>query len=310
MHTPRHLLSSADLSSDEIAYLLDLAAALKRRPQKVLAGKHLALLFEKASLRTRVSFEIAMDHLGAFTMYLDPREVGLGEREAIRDVSRVLARYVDIVAVRTYGQSIIEEYARFSSIPVINALTDEEHPCQALADLLTLREHMGDLRGRSLAFVGDGNNVSTSLVITATALGMDVRIASPPGYQLPEWAVAEASARAAASGGSFRATTDPVDAVRGAEALYTDVWTSMGQEREAERRKIDFAAYQLNAALVAHAKPGAFIMHDLPAHRGEEITDDVFESPSSIIFDQAENRVWAQAAVVAFLLGADGQVER
>ncbi|GIW17741.1 MAG: ornithine carbamoyltransferase [Tepidiforma sp.] len=310
MHTPRHLLSSADLSSDEIAYLLDLAAALKRRPQKVLTGKHLALLFEKASLRTRVSFEIAMDHLGAFTMYLDPREVGLGEREAIRDVSRVLARYVDIVAVRTYGQSIIEEYARFSSIPVINALTDEEHPCQALADLLTLREHMGDLRGRSLAFVGDGNNVSTSLAITATALGMDVRIASPPGYQLPEWAVAEASARAAASGGSFRATTDPVDAVRGAEALYTDVWTSMGQEREAERRKIDFAAYQLNAALVAHAKPGAFIMHDLPAHRGEEITDDVFESPSSIIFDQAENRVWAQAAVVAFLLGADGQVER
>ncbi|WBL36228.1 ornithine carbamoyltransferase [Tepidiforma flava] len=310
MHTPRHLLSSADLSADEVSYLLDLAAALKRRPQKILTGKHLALLFEKASLRTRVSFEIAMDHLGAFTMYLDPREVGLGEREAIRDVARVLARYVDIVAVRTYGQSIIEEYARFSSIPVINALTDEEHPCQALADLLTLREHMGDLRGRSLAFVGDGNNVSTSLVITAAALGMDVRIASPHGYQLPEWAMTEASARAAASGGSFRATTDPVEAVRGAEALYTDVWTSMGQEREAERRKIDFAAYQLNAGLVAHAKPGAFIMHDLPAHRGEEITDDVFESPSSIIFDQAENRVWAQAAVVAFLLGADRQVER
>jgi len=310
MHSPRHLLSSADLSAEETAYLLDLAAALKRRPQKVLVGKHLALLFEKASLRTRVSFEIAMDHLGAFTMYLDPREVGLGEREAIRDVSRVLARYVDIVAVRTYGQSIIEEYARFSSIPVINALTDEEHPCQALADLLTLREHMGDLRGRSLAFVGDGNNVSTSLVITATALGMDVRIASPPAYQLPAWAISEAAARASASGGSFLHTTDPVEAVRGAEALYTDVWTSMGQEREAERRKIDFAAYQLNAALVAHAKPGAFIMHDLPAHRGEEITDDVFESPASIIFDQAENRVWAQAAVVAFLLGADRSIER
>ncbi len=310
MHTPRHLLSSADLTPAETSYLLDLAAALKRRPQKLLTGKHLALLFEKASLRTRVSFEIAMDHLGAFTMYLDPREVGLGEREAIRDVSRVLARYVDIVAVRTYGQSIIEEYARFSSIPVINALTDEEHPCQALADLLTLREHMGDLRGRSLAFVGDGNNVSTSLVLTATALGMDVRIASPAAYQLPGWAAAEASNRAAASGGSFLTTTDPVEAVRGAEALYTDVWTSMGQEREAERRKIDFAAYQLNASLVAHARPGAFIMHDLPAHRGEEITDDVFESPSAIIFDQAENRVWAQAAVVAFLLGADGQVER
>ncbi len=310
MLTPRHLLSSAQLTAEETAYLLDLAAALKRKPQQVLVGHHLALLFEKASLRTRVSFEIAMDHLGAFTMYLDPREVGLGEREAIRDVARVLARYVDIVAVRTYGQSIIEEYARFSSIPVINALTDEEHPCQALADLLTLREHLGDLRGRSLAFVGDGNNVSTSLVITATALGMDVRIASPPGYQLPEWAIVEATRRADASGGRFLHTTDPVEAVRDAEALYTDVWTSMGQEREAERRKIDFAAYQLNAALVAHARPGAYIMHDLPAHRGEEITDDVFESPSAIIFDQAENRVWAQAAVVAFLLGADSRVER
>ncbi len=310
MQTPRHLLSSAQLTAEETAYLLDLAAALKRKPQQVLVGRHLALLFEKASLRTRVSFEIAMDHLGAFTMYLDPREVGLGEREAIRDVARVLARYVDIVAVRTYGQSIIEEYARFSSIPVINALTDEEHPCQALADLLTLREHLGNLRGRSLAFVGDGNNVSTSLVITATALGMDVRIASPPGYQLPEWAIVEATRRADASGGRFLHTTDPVEAVRDAEALYTDVWTSMGQEREAERRRIDFAAYQLNAALVAHARPGAYIMHDLPAHRGEEITDDVFESPSAIIFDQAENRVWAQAAVVAFLLGADSRVER
>ncbi|WP_322795996.1 ornithine carbamoyltransferase, partial [Tepidiforma sp.] len=302
--------SSADLTAAEIADLLDLAAAIKRRPQKVLVGKHLALLFEKASLRTRVSFEIAMDHLGAFTMYLDPREVGLGEREAIRDVARVLARYVDIVAVRTYGQSIIEEYARFSSIPVINALTDEEHPCQALADLLTLREKFGDLRGRTLAFVGDGNNVSSSLTLTATALGMDVRIASPPGYTLPEWVLTEAEARARASGGSFRSTTDPVEAVRGAEALYTDVWTSMGQEREAERRKIDFARYQLNAALVAHAAPGALIMHDLPAHRGEEITDDVFESPTSVIFDQAENRVWAQAAVVAFLLGAAPAIER
>ncbi|HMO95417.1 MAG TPA: ornithine carbamoyltransferase, partial [Tepidiformaceae bacterium] len=286
---PRHLLSSADLSASETAYLLDIAGKLKRRPQEVLKGKHLALLFEKASLRTRVSFEVAMDKLGAFTMYLDPREVGLGEREAIRDVSRVLARYVDIVAVRTYGQVIVEEYARFSSIPVINALTDEEHPCQALADLLTLKEKFGELRGRSLAFVGDGNNVATSLVVTAAALGMDVRVA--------------------AGGGKFVSVVDPAEAVAGAEALYTDVWTSMGQEREAERRRIDFADYQLNSALVAKAASGAFIMHDLPAHRGEEITDEVFESPHAIIFDQAENRVWAQAAVAAFLLGADGQVE-
>ena len=308
-HNPRHLLSSADLSASETAYLLDTAGKLKRRPQEVLKGKHLALLFEKASLRTRVSFEVAMDKLGAFTMYLDPREVGLGEREAIRDVSRVLARYVDIVAVRTYGQVIVEEYARFSSIPVINALTDEEHPCQALADLLTLKEKFGELRGRSLAFVGDGNNVATSLVVTAAALGMDVRVASPKGYMLPEAVVSEASARAAAGGGKFVSVVDPAEAVAGAEALYTDVWTSMGQEREAERRRIDFADYQLNSALVAKAASGAFIMHDLPAHRGEEITDEVFESPHAIIFDQAENRVWAQAAVAAFLLGADGQVE-
>ncbi len=305
----RHLLSSADLTASETAHLLDIAGKLKRRPQEVLKGKHLALLFEKASLRTRVSFEVAMDKLGAFTMYLDPREVGLGEREAIRDVSRVLARYVDIVAVRTYGQVIVEEYARYSDIPVINALTDEEHPCQALADLLTLKEKFGDLKGRSLAFVGDGNNVAASLVVTAAALGMDVRVASPRGYMLPEAVVTEASARAAAAGGKFTAVTDPAEAVAGAESIYTDVWTSMGQEREAERRRTDFADYQLNGALVAKAARGAFIMHDLPAHRGEEITDEVFESEYSIIFDQAENRVWAQAAAAVFLLGVDGQVE-
>ena len=305
----RHLLSSADLTESETAHLLDIAGKLKRRPQEVLKGKHLALLFEKASLRTRVSFEVAMDKLGAFTMYLDPREVGLGEREAIRDVSRVLARYVDIVAVRTYGQVIVEEYAQWSSIPVINALTDEEHPCQALADLLTLKEKFGDLRGKSLAFVGDGNNVAASLVVTAAALGMDVRIASPRGYMLPEAIISEASARAAEAGGTFTAVVDPSEAVGGVQAIYTDVWTSMGQEREAERRRIDFADYQLNSGLVEKAAPGAFIMHDLPAHRGEEITDDVFESAGSIIFDQAENRVWAQAAVAAFLLGVDGQIE-
>lgn len=305
----RHLLSSADLTASETAHLLDIAGKLKRRPQEVLKGKHLALLFEKASLRTRVSFEVAMDKLGAFTMYLDPREVGLGEREAIRDVSRVLARYVDIVAVRTYGQVIVEEYAQWSSIPVINALTDEEHPCQALADILTLKEKFGDLRGKSLAFIGDGNNVAASLVVTASALGMDVRVASPRGYMLPESIIAEASTRAAESGGKFTAVVDPAEAVAGAQALYTDVWTSMGQEREAERRRIDFADYQLNGALVGKAAPGAFIMHDLPAHRGEEITDEVFESPGSIIFDQAENRVWAQAAAAAFLLGVDGHVE-
>ncbi|MCC7366349.1 MAG: ornithine carbamoyltransferase [Dehalococcoidia bacterium] len=306
----RHLLSSADLSGEEISHVLDVAAALKRRPQRLLEGRQLALVFEKPSLRTRVSFQVAMRHLGGETIYLAPQEVGLGEREAIKDVSRVLARYVDIVAVRTYGQSIVEEYAQYSGIPVINALTNEEHPCQALADLLTVREKLGDdLRGKSLAFIGDGNNVSASLVVTAASLGMDVRMAAPKGYMLPEETVSEAAARAEASGGTLTLVTDPAEAVAGAQVLYTDVWTSMGQEREAERRRIDFAGYQLNRELVAQAGPGALIMHDLPAHRGEEITDEVLESEGSIIFDQAENRVWAQAAAVAFLLGVAGQVQ-
>lgn len=300
----RHLLSSGDLSGEEISLLLDLASALKRQPQRVLEGRQLALLFEKPSLRTRVSFQVAMRHLGGETIYLAPQEVGLGEREAIKDVSRVLSRYVDIVAVRTWGQEIVEEYAQHSAIPVINALTNEEHPCQALADLLTVRERMGRLKGVSLAFIGDGNNVSSSLIVTAASLGMDVRMAAPQGYMPPEPILSEASARAAASGGSLTLVHDPAAAVRGAEVLYTDVWTSMGQEREAERRRIAFAGYQLNASLVALAAPGALVMHDLPAHRGEEITDDVMESPQAIIFDQAENRTWAQAAVVAFLLGA------
>ena len=304
----RHLLSSADLTGQEISFLLDVAAALKRRPQRLLEGRQLALLFEKPSLRTRVSFQVAMRHLGGETIYLAPQEVGLGEREAIKDVSRALSRYVDIVAVRTFGQAIVEEYAQYSTIPVINALTEEEHPCQALADLLTVKEKLGDLKGVSIAFIGDGNNVAASLVLTAASLGMDMRMASPRGYMLSEALISEASARAAESGGNLTLVVDPADAVRGAQAVYTDVWTSMGQERESERRRIDFAGYQLNRELVAKAAPHALVMHDLPAHRGDEITDEVIESPESIIFDQAENRVWAEAAVVAFLLGVAGQV--
>ncbi|MFN0145197.1 MAG: ornithine carbamoyltransferase [Dehalococcoidia bacterium] len=311
MTTPaRHLLSSSDLTAEEVAALLDCALALKARPQRLLEGRQLALVFEKPSLRTRVSFQVAMRHLGGETIYLAPAEVGLGDREPIRDVARALARYVDIVAVRTFGQDIIEEYARYSAIPVINALTNQEHPCQALADVLTLREKFGpDLRGVSLAFVGDGNNVSSSLVTTAASLGMDIRFASPRGYGLPESIATEAAVRCRAAGGNFLTTNDPAVAVQGARVLYTDTWTSMGFEREAEQRRIDFAAFQLNRDLVAGAAAGALIMHDLPAHRGEEITNDVFESPTSIIFDQAENRTWAQAAVVAFLLGVHHLVQ-
>ncbi len=300
----RHLLSSADLSPQEISHLLDVALRLKRRPERLLEGRQLALLFEKPSLRTRVSFQVAMRHLGGETIYLAPQEVGLGEREAIKDVSRVMARYVDIVAVRTYGQVIVEEYARHSDIPVINALTNEEHPCQALADFLTLKEKWGDLSGRSVAYIGDGNNVAASLLVTAASLGMDVRIASPKGYGLPEEIISEASARAEQTGAKVTLVNDPAEASVGAEAIYTDVWTSMGQEREAETRRIAFSGYQLNMDLVAKGAPGALVMHDLPAHRGEEITDEAMESANSIIFDQAENRTWAQAAAVAFLLGA------
>ncbi len=304
----RHLLSSADLSGEEIASLLEIAYRLKQKPRRLLEGRQLALLFEKPSLRTRVSFQVAMRHLGGETIYLAPQEVGLGEREAIKDVSRVLSRYVDIVALRTFGQVIAEEYAEYSSIPVINALTNEEHPCQALADLLTVKEKLGDLEGVSLAFVGDGNNVAASLVLTATSLGMDVRMANPKGYSLPEWLITEASARASTSGGRLTLVNDPAEAVSGAQCVYTDVWTSMGQERESERRRIDFTGYQVNAALMAKAAPRALVMHDLPAHRGDEITDEVLESDTSIIFDQAENRVWAQAAAVAFLLGVSDRV--
>ena len=299
----RHLLDSADLTPTEIGFLLEAALELKRRPRRLLEGQHLALLFEKPSLRTRVSFQVGMHHLGGETLYLAPQEVGLGEREAIKDVARVLARYVDIVAVRTFGQGIIEEYARFSDIPVVNALTDEQHPCQALADLLTLRERFGDPRGRSLAFIGDGNNVSSSLIVTAASIGMDVRLAVPNGYRPPEAVTTEAQVRAEANGGAFLLTADPEEAAAGADALYTDTWISMGQEREAEQRRIDFAGYRLDEGLIARTAPNALIMHDLPAHRGEEITDAAMESPNSIIFDQAENRVWAQAAAVAFLLG-------
>ena len=301
--SPRHLLASADLTPAEISQLLDLALSLTARPEPLLEGRQLALLFEKPSLRTRVSFEVAMRHLGAHTIYLAPQEVGLGEREAIQDVSRVLARYVDIVAVRTFGQEIIDEYAQYSPIPVVNALTNEEHPCQALADLVTLKEIHGDLKGHSIAFIGDGNNVASSLILTAASLGMDVRMASPQGYWPSESILTETSARAQNSGGSFSMVTDPAEAADGVEALYTDVWTSMGQEREAERRRIDFDGYQVNRELVDLAAKDAVVMHDLPAHRGEEITEEVIESDQSIVFDQAENRTWAQAAVCVFLLG-------
>ena len=273
--------------------------------QQTLAGKTLALVFEKPSLRTRVSFHVAMKHLGGDCIYLSPPEVGLGQRETPGDVARVLSRYVDCIAARTFTQETVRELAEHSTVPVINALSDFEHPCQALADLLTVREKKGGLSGVTLAFIGDGNNVANSLSMAAGMTGMHFRIASPVGYEIAE-AIAEKAERfAAESGGSFRQVTDPAEAVDGADVVYTDVWASMGQEREAAVRKEDFYGYTVDARLMGRAGRDAIFMHDLPAHRGEEVADEVIDGPQSAAFDQAENRMHAQKALLALILGEE-----
>ncbi len=301
----RDLLAIADLSADEIGQILDTAATQKAEPGgphgESLAGMSVALVFEKPSLRTRVSFERAVRRLGGDPIYLSPPEVGMGEREPAKDVARVLSRYCHAIVCRTFAQEVLLELAEYATVPVINALSDWEHPCQALADLLTIREH-GGAAGRTLAYVGDGNNVIRSLALAATSEAMHVRVASPEGYQLDTPSADAASKRAAASGGSLTLCEEPSEAVRGADFVYTDVWTSMGQETEAKIRREDFGGYQVNVDLVAQAKAGAKVMHDLPAHRGEEITDEAIESAASIVFDQAENRMHAQQAVLWHLL--------
>jgi len=304
----RSLLAIRDLSRDEIMALLDTALVQKADPAadhtRALAGKAVVLVFEKPSLRTRVSFEIAARRLGATGLYLSPAEVGLGTREPVKDVARVLSRYADAIVCRTFGQEVLEELDHHATVPVINALSDWEHPCQTLADLLTIREH-GGTTGRTLAYIGDGNNVARSLALGAASEGMHVRLATPPNYALDSVSLARAIERAALSGGSVTSYTDPRLAVTEnapADILYTDVWTSMGQEAETQRRLRDFAGFQITAELLASAAPGALLMHDLPAHRGEEITDEAFESPQSVIFDQAENRLHAQQALLWHLV--------
>ncbi len=305
----RHLLTIADLSSDELCRLLDAAAALKRalaqgRPHPFLSGRTLALLFQKPSLRTRVSFEVGMRQLGGSSLYLSPAEVGLGERESVADVARVLSRYVDVVVTRTFLHEDVDTFARHATVPVINGLSDRFHPCQCLADLLTIRERFGRLEGVVLAYVGDGNNVANSLIEAAPRVQMHLRVATPPGYE-PDAAVWEASARlAAAAGTELRLLTDPVEAVRDADVVYTDAWFSMGEEAERELRQTIFPPYQVNTALLRAARPHALVMHCLPAHRGEEITDEVLDGPQSVVLDQAENRLHAQKALLCELLGA------
>ena len=310
----RDFLSITDVSPEELALLLRTALALKEEGGRgkeeggrrlPLAGKTLALLFEKPSLRTRVSFDVAMRKLGGHCIYLSPPEVGLGERETPADVARVLSRYVDGIAARTFAHETVEELARWSEVPVINALSEGEHPCQALADLQTVLERKGRLAGVTLAFVGDGNNVARSLCLGAAMSGMQFRIASPAGYELPEAVVARAEELARASGGSVTLLREPQEAAVDGDVLYTDVWASMGQERESAVRREAFDGYQVDEKLMSLAKPEAIFMHDLPAHRGEEVAEEVFEGPQSVVFEQAENRMHAQKALLALIIGEE-----
>lgn len=300
----KRLLSIADLSSEDVQDLFRLAAEWKartkaREARTPLAGYSLALVFEKPSLRTRVTFEVGMAQVGGATVYLAGQDVGLGRRESIADVARNLGRWVDVVAARTFAQATVDDLARHAGIPVVNALSDHEHPCQALADFFTLWERGLDLGRLRLAWIGDGNNVCHSLILLAGLLGTEMVVAVPPGYE-PDARVLET---ARTWGGRLRVTHDVPEAARGADAIYTDAWVSMGQEAERERRLEAFSRYQVNERVMGFAKPGAFAMHCLPAHRGEEITDDVLDGPQSIALDQAENRLHVQKAVLLRLLG-------
>ena len=304
----KQLITIADLSTEEVWQILNLAKELKEEWRKggnkpILKGKTLGMVFQKPSLRTRVSFEMGMIHLGGQALYLSPDEIKLGVRESVPDVAQVLSRYVDGIMARVFAHRHIEELAAYSRVPVINGLSDYNHPCQALSDLFTIWEKRGTLSGLKLAYVGDGNNVATSLLFAATKVGMDVAMASPPGYELSEEVVEKGREFAAQSGSRVELTHDPFEAVRGADVIYTDVWVSMGQEAETEERLRVFPPYQVNARLVEAAKPDVMVMHCLPAHRGQEITDEVMDGPHSIVFDQAENRLHAQKAILALLMG-------
>ena len=296
------LLRDLDLTGDELEYLLDLANDVKRSPadyDHALAGKSIALLFEKPSLRTRITFDLAIKQLGGNSVFT---EGPIGGREPLKDVARNLDRWVNGIAARVFSQDTVEELARWSSVPVINALSDLYHPCQALADVQTVRERFGPGEKIKFAFIGDGNNVAHSLMITAIRLGMDFTLGCPPGFLPNPEVVSQAEGLAAVFGASLSITHDPYEAARGAHAIYTDVWTSMGQERESARRKKAFQPFQVNEELFALARPDAIFLHCLPARRGEEVTEGVIESGRSAIFDQAENRLHAQKALLLMML--------
>lgn len=305
----RDFLSAADISGDEALALFELAKRYKEQRrvrqecEMPLRGKTVAVLFQKPSLRTRVTFELAVYELGGYPVILTQAEVGLGQREAVKDVARNLDRWVDAIVARVFAHETLVEMAEWAQAPVINALSDLEHPCQALADLFTLWEHWGSVRGHRLTFVGDGFNVAHSLMLLCALLGTHCTVATPKGYEPKEIIVQKAFEIAKKSGAQITITNDPVEAVRNAEAVYTDVWASMGLEAEAEKRKRDFVGFQVNAELLHNAPTDVVVMHCLPAHRGEEITDEVLDAPFSLAWEQAENRLHAQKALLAAIMG-------
>jgi len=297
----KDLLTGAEWSPGDVRDLLQRTAAIKARPARfasVLRGKHIALIFEKPSLRTRVTFEVGIQSMGGFVVFLDHTQARLGERESIPDVARNLQRWVHGIVARVYEQRVLEEMARSADIPVVNALSDKFHPCQALADFFTLEEKFGSLRGFPLAYVGDGNNVCHSLIFLAARLGVDIRIATPANYTPDSDVLADAKRVAKETRCKIELFTDPTEAVAGAQAVYTDSWTSMGFEAEEKIRRNIFKPYQVNRKLLEHAAENAVFMHCLPAHRGAEVTDEVLDGPSSIVLDQSENRMYVQKAIL------------
>jgi ornithine carbamoyltransferase len=302
----RDLLSISDLNPEELEYLVQSALSMKRDGNRpVLDGKTVALIFEKPSLRTRVSFEVGMKQLGGSAIYLSQAEVGLGQRESVQDIARVMSRYVAGLVVRTYEQQMLVALAGAADVPVVNALSDDEHPCQALADLLTIREKKGRLAGIRIAYIGDGNNVAASLALACGLAGSEFIIASPDGFSLPQPIVDTARGWARKTGGAIETLVAPEEAVKGADVVYTDVWTSMGQESAWRERQEAFQGYQVDLHLMSLARPEAIFMHDLPAHRGEEIVEEVIDGPQSVVFDQAENRLHAQKALLAAIMGEE-----
>lgn len=307
----RDLRRSCDLSIEDLEVVMELATVLKTAlrkgdPTPTLRGKTLAMIFEKPSLRTRATFELGMFQLGGYAVYLSPQEIGLGKRESAKDIAKNIERWFDIAIARTFEQKSIQDLAEHCHIPLINALSDEEHPCQAIADYFTLREKFGSISGKNLTYIGDGNNICHSLMLIGAKLGVNVTVSSPEGFEPNAKVLIGMEEDLKQTGGSYTFCRNPAEAVRRADFIYTDVWASMGQESEAVGRAAIFAPYQVNAALVAHASKDTLIMHDLPAHRGEEITDEVLDGPNSIVFDQADNRLHAQKGILAFLDGASG----